>query len=292
MKIFKIKSISIKINIFMLAAFILFFLCGYFIESLIITLTVLVHEFFHSIVAKKYGFEVNEIEIFPFGGIAKFEQIKTIYPKEEIFICIIGPLSNLIIAIIFMSLKSLYFHSYMIDYIIRINKLMFVINILPIFPLDGGKIVRAILSLFIGYKSSTIKLSYITYMLCTIVILYDILNGLILNGTYFSLIAVFTIIAAKKEREMAAFVFIKSITRKTSDLYRKKKMKVHILVCMQTVNIKEALDFFLPNKYHIFIIIKSNGETIGTITESQLIEGIYSYGFDITLEELLIETKK
>lgn len=292
MKIFKIKNISIKINIFMLATFILFFLCGYFIESLIITLTVLVHEFFHSIVAKKYGFEVNEIEIFPFGGIAKFEQIKTIYPKEEIFICIIGPLSNLIIAIIFMSLKNLYFHSYFIDYIIRVNKLMFVINILPIFPLDGGKIVRAILSLFIGYKSSTIKLSYITYMLCTIVILYDILNGLILNGTYFSLIAVFTIIAAKKEREMAAFVFIKSITRKTSDLYRKKKMKVHILVCMQTVNIKEALDFFLPNKYHIFIIIKSNGETIGTITESQLIEGIYSYGFDITLEELLIETKK
>lgn len=292
MNILKIKNINIKINIFMLSTFILFFMLGYIIEILIITLTILVHESSHSIVAKKYGFEVDEIEIFPFGGIARFEQIKTIYPKEEIFICIIGPLSNLITAIIFIGLKSNYFHSHLIDYIIKINMMMFIINILPIFPLDGGKIVRAILSLFIGYKSSTIKLSYITYILCTIVILYDILNGLIVNGTYFSIIAVFTILAAKKEREMAAFVFIKSITRKTSELNRKKKMKVHILVCMKTINIKEALDFFLPNKYHLFIIIESNGETIGTITESQLIEGIYNYGFDTTLEELLIETKK
>ncbi|MFA5523913.1 MAG: M50 family metallopeptidase [Tissierellales bacterium] len=292
MNIIKIKNIYIKINISMLAAFILFILCGFFIEIIIITFTILIHELFHSIVAKKYGFEVEEIEIFPFGGIARFEQIKTIYPKEEIFICIVGPLSNFIIALIFIGIKSFYFHSYLIDYIIKVNILMFTINILPIFPLDGGKIIRSLLSLFIGYKSSTIKLTYITYILCTIVILYDILNGLTVNGIYFSLIAVFTIIAAKKEREMAAFVFIKSITRKTKELHKKKNIKVHILVCMKTLNIKETVDFFLPNKYHIFIIINTNGDTIGTLTENQLIEGIYSYGFDITLEELLIETQK
>lgn len=90
---------------------------------------------------------------------------------------------------------------------------------------------------------------------------------------------------------MAAFVFIKSITRKTSELYKKKKMKVHFLVCMKTISLKEVLDCFLPNRYHIFIIIKSNGETIGTLTESQLLEGLYTFGFDITLGELLIESK-
>ncbi|SCG83728.1 peptidase M50 [Proteiniborus sp. DW1] len=292
MNILRNNSISIKINIFMLATFILYSLFGYYMEIFVVVIAVLAHEIFHSIVAIKYGVKVKEIEIFPFGGIARFEQIEAISPKEEILICIAGPLSNLILVVIFRGLKQLYLDSYLIEYVININKLMFIINILPVFPLDGGKIVRAVLSLFMGYKFATIKLSYITYILCTILILYDILNGLMINGVYISLIAVFIIIAARKEREMAAFVFIKSITGKTTEIYKKKKMKVHVLVCMETLSIKEALDCFLPNKYHIFIIIKSNGETIGTITESQLLEGIYTHDFDITLGELLIRSKK
>lgn len=292
MNIFKIRDINIKINIFMLVMFIFYSLCGYFFETSIMVLSILIHEIFHSIAARKYGIKINEVEIFPFGGIAKFENIRTITPKEEIIICAIGPLSNLIIIILFLSLRVFYFDSYLIDYIIKVNKVIFIINVLPIFPLDGGKIVRAILSLFIGYKASTIRLVYITYFLCTFIILYDILNGITVNITYLGAIAVFSIVAAKKEREMAAFAFIRSITEKTNELSRKKKMKVHILVCIKTINIKETIECFLPNKYHIFIIIDSNGETIGTITEGQLIEGIYRYGFDVTLEELLIESKK
>lgn len=292
MNIFKIRDINIKINIFMLVMFIFYSLCGYFFETSIMVLSILIHEIFHSIAARKYGIKISEVEIFPFGGIAKFENIRTITPKEEIIICAIGPLSNLIIIILFLSLRVFYFDSYLIDYIIKVNKVIFIINVLPIFPLDGGKIVRAILSLFIGYKASTIRLVYITYFLCTFIILYDILNGITVNITYLGAIAVFSIVAAKKEREMAAFAFIRSITEKTNELSRKKKMKVHILVCIKTINIKETIECFLPNKYHIFIIIDSNGETIGTITEGQLIEGIYRYGFDVTLEELLIGSKK
>lgn len=292
MNIFKIRNINIKINIFMLAMFIFYSLCGYFIETSVMVLSILIHEIFHSIAARRYDLRINEVEIFPFGGMAKFENIRTINPKEEIFICAMGPLSNLMIMILFIAFKSLYIDSYLINYIIKVNKLMLIINILPVFPLDGGKIIRAILSLFIGYKSSTIRLVYVTYFLCTFTILYDILNGITGNSIYIVAIAVFTMVAAKKEREMAAFAFIRSITEKTNELSRKKKMKVHILVCIKTIKIKEIIECFLPNRYHIFIIIKGNGETIGTITESQLLEGIYRYGFGITLEELLIEIKK
>lgn len=292
MKILKIKNINIKINIFMAIIFILFFLFGYTAEVLITVLTVLIHELFHSFTAKKLGFKVDEVEIFPFGGIAKFQSLNSASPKEEIFICMMGPLSNFLIMIIFMGIKSIYSDFHLIDYIIKINKLMLLINILPVFPLDGGKIIRAVLSLFIGYKSSTVKLTYITYILCTIIIVCDILYGLTYNIIYTSLIVVFILTAAKKEREMAAFVFISSITGKANDINKKKKMKVHLLVCLRNIKTKEVLECFLPNRYHIFIIINTNGETIGTITESQLINGIFDYGFDITMEELLIQAKK
>lgn len=292
MNIFKVRNINIKINIFMFLMLIYYSLYGYFIETSFMVLSILIHEIFHCIVARRYDLKIYEVEIFPFGGVARFGSVITVNPKEEILICAMGPLSNFLIMILFMAFRALYFDNYFINYIIKVNKIMFIINILPIFPLDGGKIIRAILSLFIGYKASTIRLVHITYFLCTFIILYDILNGITGNIIYIGSIAVFTIVAAKKEREMAAFAFIRSITEKTSELSRKKKMKVHILVCIKTIKIKEVIESFLPNKYHIFIIIKVNGETIGTITEGQLIEGIYRYGFDITLEELLIESKK
>lgn len=292
MNILKIKDISIKINIFMVIMFILYSLYGYFLETLVMVFTVLLHEVFHSIAARKYDFQIDEIEIFPFGGMAKFNSNRIINPSKEIFVCFMGPLSNLIVVIIFSIFRTIYIDSYLIDYIIKVNKLMLIINLLPVFPLDGGKIVRAILSLFIGYKSSTYKLVYITYFLCTITILYDIFNGIAGDFTYLGAIAVFTIVAAKKEKEMAAFAFIRSITRKPSEINKEKKMKAHILVCIKTINIKETYECFLPNKYHILIIINSNGETIGTMTESQLLDGIYKYGFDVTLEELLMEIKK
>lgn len=141
MNIFKNNSICIKINIFMLAVLIIYSLLGHSIKIFIVVLAVLIHEIFHSVVARKFGIEVKEIEIFPFGGIARFEEIKAISPKEEVLICIAGPLSNLIIVVMFMRLKLLYLDSYLIEYVIKINKLMFIINILPIFPLDGGKLL-------------------------------------------------------------------------------------------------------------------------------------------------------
>lgn len=223
MNIIKNKSICININIFMLAVFIIYSLLGHSIKILLVILAVLIHEIFHSIVAGKFGLGVKEIEIFPFGGIARFEEMKAISPKEEILISLAGPLSNLIIVVIFMGLRQLYLDSYLIEYIININKLILIVNILPIFPLDGGKVIRAILSLLVGYKTATIKLSYITYILCTIIILYDILNGLIVNGVYISLIAVFVIIAAKKEREMAVLFSLILLLENQVKYIRKRK---------------------------------------------------------------------
>lgn len=284
----KIKNINIIINVFMLVIFILYFFYGYIVEVIIMFITVFIHELSHNAVAKLYGLEINEVELFPFGGVARHNNLRMMSPKEEMVICIIGPLCNLIIMLFFTLLKNLYLNSYIINYIIKVNKLMFLLNIAPVFPLDGGKVARSLLSLFIGYKSATNKLVYSTYFICTFIILYDILNGIIkLEITYLSIVAVFTIVAAKKEREMAAFVFISGIMRKKDELKKTKISKVHFLVCLTSVNIKEAIEYILPSRYHIFILINNNGETIGTITEIQLIDGIYRYGYDITLEKLL-----
>lgn len=292
MNIIKTRKINIKINILFVVFLLIYIYFGYCIEILVIVTTILIHELSHNIAAIKFGAKIKEIEIYPFGGMAKFDNLNITTPQEEIIICTMGPLCNLVLAIIFLGLNKIFTDIYLINYTLKINFLMLLINITPIFPLDGGKIVRAIISIFIGYKAATIKLTYITYTVCTFIIIYDIFNWITGNITYFSTIAVFTIIAAKREKDMAAFVFIKSITGKPNDLKKKKRLKVHLQVCTTSTLIKEAIECFLPNRYHIFIIINMNGETIGTLTEVQLIEGIYKFGLDITLEDLLMKIKK
>lgn len=289
----RVKNTNIVINVFILFIFVIYFIYGYILEIIIMMMSILIHEFSHITIARLYGVEINEVEMFPFGGIARYKNIRLTSPKEEILICIAGPLSNLIIILFFILLKNFQFNICIVNYIVEVNTLIFILNILPIFPLDGGKILRSILSLYIGYKSATIKLAYITYFICTFFILYDILNGTIKQDiTYLSIIAVFTIVAAKKEKKMAAFVFISGIIRKKDELNVKKVLRVHFLVCHKTLNIKEAIEYILPSRYHIFIIIDNNGETMGNISETQLIDGIYKYGFDITLENLLMNIKK
>ncbi|MGF7056491.1 M50 family metallopeptidase [Brassicibacter mesophilus] len=293
MYITKPYYLAIKINYCMIALLVLAFLDGYFLEGLIIILIVLLHEFGHLLVASVYGIKAREIELFPFGGVAKLEGIIGPDPKEEIYICLAGPLLNLILFLSFSFLMKNFSEVYLIDLLFKINLLMFLLNILPIFPLDGGKILRAIVSYFLGFKKATIIMTRITYVISSIIIIVGLITAFYdYNNLYIVALAMFTIMAARNERKMAAFVFIRNITLKKRSLSKRKIMKTHLLVCLKNVTGKEIFDYLLPNKFHVIIVIDENGNCIGEIMEYELINGILSHGIDVTLENLLIGAKK
>ncbi len=285
--------ITIKINSCMIILWLLLLYNGYFFESLLSVVIILLHEIAHLFVASSYGLKAKEIELFPFGGVAKLEGIIGPDPKEEIKICIAGPLLNLGLVFFFVVLRNIFSSSYIIDFLIKGNFIMFIFNIVPIFPLDGGKILRAILSYFLGYKKATIMMTRATYVIATIIIIIGLIRTYYDdNGVYIVTLATFILIAAKNERKMAAFVFIRNIVVRKRDFMKRKVMKTHLLVCLNSVTAKEILDYFLPNKYHIIIVIDEDGNSEGKITEIELINAILLKGIDIPLENLLINDKK
>ena len=125
----------------------------YWIAGVIATIlffaSILIHELSHSLMAIRHGIKIPEITLFIFGGISKLSRDPT-DPKSELKIAIAGPLSSLVLAVIFAIVK-VPFHTEpagllygIFDYLAWINVALAVFNLIPGYPLDGGRILRAI----------------------------------------------------------------------------------------------------------------------------------------------------
>jgi Zn-dependent protease len=120
------------------------------LSGFIILFSILFHELFHSLMAQRYGLNVSEIELYLFGGVSKIEE-EPRTPKSEMIISVVGPLSSLFLGIVFLSLLFLspgllpvwIIATFLYSGISNIALGFF--NLLPAFPMDGGRVLRAYL---------------------------------------------------------------------------------------------------------------------------------------------------
>lgn len=119
------------------------------ISAVLLFVTVLLHELGHSFTARALGLPVNTIYLFIFGGVSNLTQEPT-SPRMEFLITIAGPLTSLVLAGIFYALY-LALHSASMEllavlgYLASVNVLLALFNLIPAFPLDGGRVLRSII---------------------------------------------------------------------------------------------------------------------------------------------------
>ena len=101
--------------------------------------SVALHELGHSVVARAKGGYIHEIVLYPFGGAAKISNIPK-RPIDEIMVALAGPAVSLALALIFRQFELLRFLGYL-------NGMLFFFNVLPVFPMDGGRVLRAALAI-------------------------------------------------------------------------------------------------------------------------------------------------
>jgi Zn-dependent protease len=121
------------------------------IGSLLLFVSILAHELAHSLLSVKNGIPVRSITLFIFGGVSQLVKDAS-RPKTEILIAIVGPLTSIVIAAVFHGIYSLLFYMEadmlvvtIVQWLAYINALMAMFNLIPGFPLDGGRILRAII---------------------------------------------------------------------------------------------------------------------------------------------------
>lgn len=155
-----IKKLKIKVNYLTLYFLLILFLCGYIKNALIIFGIVIFHELGHILISIILGYKIKSIELFPFGGITKIDNIYNSSFINNFLISIMGAVFQCILFIFFKD-----------SFFIKINLSIMIFNLLPIVPLDGSKILFEIYAYFLPFKK-VIKYHYLTSFLFILIYLF------------------------------------------------------------------------------------------------------------------------
>lgn len=141
-----LKNIGLKVSpLFILLAFIMA-IFGAILEFISYTIVIIIHEFAHASVAHRRGYFLDGISLMPYGAnlTGAFEGVRE---RDEVAIALAGPIINIILAVIFICLWWLFPSLYLLTfYFVYANIYTALFNLLPIFPLDGGRVFLALLS--------------------------------------------------------------------------------------------------------------------------------------------------
>lgn len=281
MRIGSYFGIPLKVNpfFFLLLVVVLFF--GKLGEALLLFAIVLWHESFHLLVAKLYRLDILDVELLPFGGVARLDALLQVNPSMEWVVAIVGPLSNLVLVILAYSLRPfLTVSQEWFDFFIQANLVMALFNLLPALPLDGGRVLRSFLAQKKGFKEATLiaaKAGQILSVLLLCLGLYGIYLQQYTAGIFifFALMIYWT---AKQEQKNADYVLLRYLTRKKQDLRLKRVVQGRELVATQETSIGEVLRLFQPPHYHLIWIIDLEGEILGFLGELELIQALFEHG--------------
>lgn len=179
-KLFDFQGIPVYLKLW----FLLLFAWLPFSYVITIFISILVHELAHAYVANKLGYNVFKVYIGLFNGAAEMN-LSQIHERDSIKIVAAGPLSNLILffaSLIFISAG--YSNQFITDFA-NVNLLLLIFNIIPIYPLDGGRLLRDGLYLLIKNRKLSVMISsYVSLALSSLLLVFAISTMNILLGIF------------------------------------------------------------------------------------------------------------
>ena len=282
MKIGRFLGINIYLNPFFLALLGLFFVAGIMDKGLIAFGVVLVHEFAHSIAAKKLGVPVADVELLPFGGVTRMGGDMPVSPVKEIYIAAAGPVANLFLFLGGLALKNNgIWDDSLGPFFLQSNIIIAAFNILPALPLDGGRVYRAYLSGKIGVKNATYRAAGLGQVWAVIIVLAGA-AGLALGWTGLDVLitGLFLFYAATRERTAAPFLFMRQMMHKKDDLAEEGVMPALGLVVREDATLGEVVRLFRPKRFHFVAVFSREMKLKCVLPENRIIDGLFSFGFD------------
>jgi len=164
-----------KINIFTYLFLLLGLLAGYFKEIVLLLFIVIFHELGHVFFFRLFKIKICKIEIYPFGGMTLIE--KKIHERiyKDIICSLGGVLFQLLLYPFFYLFRdNVNLYSHFLEY----NRMIIIFNLLPIIPLDGSKVVLAMLTKFIAFKLSYLGMIMISILTMMLFFMYSFLSGI------------------------------------------------------------------------------------------------------------------
>jgi len=230
----------------------------------------------HSLVARRFGTPMKGITLFIFGGIAEMDQ-EPPSPKAEFFMAVVGPLSSFALAILFYWICEAGTQQGwpvaimgVTMYLAAINGLLGAFNLVPAFPLDGGRILRSILwkvkgNLRWGTKiSSRIGSGFGIFLV--VMGAYSFLTGNFIGGLWWFLIGLFL-------RNAASMSYQQLLVRRALEGEKVQRfMSANPVTVRPSLSIGDLVDHYVYKYHHKMFPVVEGGKLVGCITTKQVKE--------------------
>lgn len=243
----------------------------------ILFLCVLLHEFGHVWAARRYGIRTPDVTLLPIGGVASLERMPE-KPGQEIVVALAGPAVNLVIALVLMFIVGARFdlsqvaqleqaQSTLTARVAAANLALAVFNLIPAFPMDGGRVLRALLALPLGYTRATRVAATIGQVLAVGFAFLGLFGNPMLV-----LIAVFIFLAASGE---AGFVQAREYTR---GFLASQAMITAYQSLGPSATVDDAAALLLRTTQQEFPVVDGGGRLQGVLTRDALIAALREGG--------------
>jgi Zn-dependent protease/predicted transcriptional regulator len=244
---------------------------------------VLLHEFGHALAARQYGIRTHDIILLPIGGVARLERMPE-KPSQELVVAIAGPLVNLVIAgglFVGLNLRGWepnisLLEGSIAERLLVVNVFLMLFNLLPAFPMDGGRVLRAILAMRVPYARATRIAASIGQGMAFV---FGFI-GLIKFWPMLLLIALFVWIGAAQE---AAAVEFRS---NASSARVRDAMLTHFRSLAPGQNLADAARHLLAGSQQDFPVIE-DGRLVGILYRKDLFRALQEQGDSLPVAAIM-----
>ncbi len=247
---------------------------------------VTLHELGHSFAAKNYGIDTQNITLLPIGGVASLERIPE-KPKEELVVALAGPLVNLVIAAgLFMmlllsgpelntlALENLNKENFLPN-LMTVNVFLVIFNLIPAFPMDGGRVLRALLSMKLPKLTATRWAVGIGQAFAIGFVFWGLFNN-----PFLIFIGVFIFLGA--QAELGASTTDSLLTGAT---VREIVMKDYTPISPGN-SLSQAVEVLLNGQESHFVVVEK-GSVVGTLSKAAIIKGLQMYGQNSPVDQVM-----
>ena len=252
---------------------------------------VVLHELGHALTAKRFGISTRKITLLPIGGVASLERMPE-KPKQELLVAVAGPAVNIVIAILlymvfpihrFLDLEpealqeslSAITPRNFVFYLFAANVMLVIFNAIPAFPMDGGRILRAILSMTIDRVQATRIAAALGQLMAVVFFFF----GLFYNPLLI-LIGIFVYFGAQGENVMVQHLALLR-GHKVNEA-----MMTNITILHPGQSIREVVDIVLSGT-EIHFVVSENQEVQGVLYQSDFIDAMKGKNTDAPVKDFM-----
>lgn len=234
---------------------------------------VVLHELGHALMARRFGVPTADITLLPIGGLARLQRIPE-QPSQELLVALAGPAVNVVIVAILLLLGvripqeelagkvGLTTPGYFLPNLLFMNAILVVFNLLPAFPMDGGRVFRALLAMTMDYARATRIAASVGQLLA---IGFGFMG--LFGAPLLLLIALFVWIGAESEAQQVQ----ERITLRNVPVREAMLTEYHTLSAHDTLG--HAAELLLAGSQHDFPV-EDQGQPVGVLTRSDLMNGL------------------